>query len=153
MLFKEENPTWGLTKCSEVLPKFFSNITKRQMDRVVSNLKRYGSPVAECRKEGSGRRRCIASSTREVTVTLAVTPPDKSRRHFSQRQIANELNISKSTVFNVLDESPLKCYKRVQCQGLTETNRSARKQKSMLLTNRFEGQWHSVWFSDEASFS
>ena len=153
VLFKEENPTWGLTKCSEVLPNFFSKISKRQMDRVVSNLKRHGSPVAASRMMGSGRRRSIDSPTKEAIVNLALTPPDRTRRHLSQREIASELNISKGTVFQVLNESSLQCYKRVQCQGLSEANRIARKQKSMLLINRFEDQWRGVWFSDEASFS
>lgn len=152
VLFKEEHTTWGLSKCAEVLPNFFSKISKRQMDRVVAYLKREGSPVAGSRKEGSGRRRSLESPTREAVVTLAVTPPDKGRRHLSQRQIASELAISKGAVFNILKESSLKCYKRVKCQSLSEAHKESRKQKSQLLINRFQNHWQDVWFSDEATF-
>ena len=46
ILFKTENPTWGLTKCLAVLPNFFSTITKHQFDRVVATLKRKGPEAA-----------------------------------------------------------------------------------------------------------
>ena len=43
ILFKSENPTWGLTKCLAVLPNFFSTITRNQFDNVVATLKRENS--------------------------------------------------------------------------------------------------------------
>ena len=39
VLFKTENPTWGLSKCKEILPEFFSNISQNQFSYVVSKLK------------------------------------------------------------------------------------------------------------------
>ena len=61
-----------------------------------------------------GSRSTITVSTtpvKEAVVNLAVTPPDKSRRHLSQREIASELQISKGTISKILVNSDLKCYR------------------------------------------
>ena len=153
VLFKEEQPTWGLTKCSEILPNFFGNISKTQVDRVYRSLKRKGPEETTHSKSGTGTTSNISTPVKDRIVTLAVTPPDKSRRHSSQRQIASQLGISKGTVFNVLKESQLKCFRRIRCHKLTESHREARVSKASALLQRFTDSWKNIWFSDESCFS
>ena len=154
VLFKEEQPTWGHTRCAEILPNFFGEISKTQMDRVYRTMKQKSSAEAIHRQPGTGKTSNVATTpVKERIVTLAVTPPDKSRRHSSQRQIASELGVSKGTVFSVLQQSQLKCFRRVQCHKLTTTHREARIDKASALLHRFSDSWKNIWFSDEASFS
>lgn len=156
VMFKREQPTWGLEKCRQILPGFFGNISKNQLDRVYRNLRSDGSPVARRRRTGSGTAiRVSTSPVRDAVVDLAVTPPDKSRRHFSQREIASELSISKGTVSTILANSGLKCYRRIQCHKLNEIHCEARVEKAEAFINRFDesNEWKNIWFSDEAHFS
>ena len=78
-----------------------------------------------------------------------------NRRHFSQREIARHLKISKTSVFEILKESERKCYRRIKCNFLSERHQEMRKNKSLALINRFEPEcaWKRIWFSDEAKFS
>ena len=115
-LFKEEHPTWGLVKCSTVLPAFFAQITKHQFDGVSSTWRNAGSPAAKMCKKGSGAQIKIHSPIRRQIKALAVTPENSPLRgHLSQRKIARQLGISKGSVFNVLQKSGLKCYHRIKC--------------------------------------
>lgn len=158
ILFKSENPTWGLTKCQAVLPNFFSTITRNQFNNVVATLKREGPETASTRKKGTGPQKRISDEARATVKDLAVSPVrhgSTNRRHFSQREIARHLNISKTSVFEILKESELKCYRRIKCNLLSERHQEMRKNKSLALINRFESEcaWKRVWFSDEAKFS
>lgn len=51
ILFKREQQTRGLEKCRQILPDFFSNISKHQLDRVYRNMRTDDSPVARRRKK------------------------------------------------------------------------------------------------------
>ena len=87
---------------------------------------------------------------------LAVSPVRHGameRRHFSQRKIARYLNISKTSVFEIL-KSELKCYRRIKCNLLPERHQGMRENKSLALINCFKPEcvWKRVWFSDEARF-
>ena len=61
VLFKTENPTWGLSKCIEILPEFFSNISQNQFSYVVSKLKNENVDSARKRKHGSRSTRKLGS--------------------------------------------------------------------------------------------
>ena len=54
ILFKRENPTWGLTKCQAVLSNFFSTIKRNQFNNVVATLKREGPQTDSTRKKRNG---------------------------------------------------------------------------------------------------
>lgn len=154
VIFKTEHPTWGLGRCAEVLPKFFYEITRNQFSLVASRLKNDGEE-AKTRKYGSGTTTKYDSPVKQSVQSLALTPEGSpTRGHYSQRQIAAELNISKGTVFNILKESGLKCYRRIKCHGLTELHKQQREVKAMAMIDRFERdeKWKNIWFSDEASF-
>ena len=64
ILFKSENPTWGLTKCLAVLPNFFSTITRNQFNNVVATLKREGPETASTRKKGTGPKKRLSDEAR-----------------------------------------------------------------------------------------
>ena len=155
VLFK----TWSLSKCKQFLPEFFKNILQDQFSYVASKLKNENVDSARKRKHGSGSTRKFGSPVRAAVVQLALTPTrsssSKRRFHLSQRQIASELNLSKGTVFNILNDSSLKCYRRIKTNKLTEAHKGARKMKSRQLLERFHSDesWKSVWFSDESSIS
>jgi len=156
ILFKKENPTWGLVKCSTVLPEFFETITEHQFYGVCNKLRIEGSPTAKKRIRGSGRAVTIDSPTRRQVLTLAVSPQNSPRRgHRSQRQISRELGISKGSVSKIIKKSKLKCFRRVKCNVLTQQHKDARRLKSQTLIDRFRDNdlWKRVWFSDEASIS
>ena len=154
IIFKSEHPMWGLGRCAEVLPNFFSEITKHQFSLVASRMTE-DSEAAKSRKHGSGATRKFDSPVKDAVQRLAVTPVGSpTRGHHSQRQIAVQLNISKGTVFNILKESELKCYRRIKCNRLTDRHKEQREIKAMAMIDRFERdeRWKDVWFSDEASF-
>lgn len=101
----------------------------------MSKLKNESICCARKRKYRSGRARKFCSPVRAAVVQLAVTPTgsphsERSRSHLSQRQIASELNLSKGTVFNIVNDSTLKCYRRIETNKLTEACKGARKMKS-----------------------
>ena len=155
VLFKGEQSTWGLEKCRQILPDFFSNINKNQLDRVYRNLRSDGSPVARRRRRGFGSTITVSTTpVKEAVVNLAVTP-DKSRRHLSQREVTSELHISKGTISKIFVNSDLKCYRRIQCHKLTEGHREARIEKAKAFISRFaeNGEWKNIWFSNEARFN
>ena len=76
------------------------------------------------------------------------------RRHFNQREIARHLNTSKTSVFEILKESELKCYRQIKCNFFTDQHQKMRENKSLALIDRFEPEnaYKKVWFSDEARF-
>lgn len=154
VLFKSEHPTWGLGRCAEILPDFFSQITRHQFTLVVSRLKEEDEDATR-RKEGSGTVCKYDSPIKQSVLQLAVTPEGSpTHRHQSQRQIAAQLNISKGSVFNIIKESELKCYRRIKCNTLTDHHKQQRQTKAAAMIERFErGQrWKKIWFSDEATF-
>ena len=74
ILFKSENPTWGLTKCLAVLPNFFSTITRNQFNNVVATLKREGPATASPGKKRTGLKKRISNEARATVKDLAVLP-------------------------------------------------------------------------------
>lgn len=156
VIFKKEHPTWGLSKCREVLPDFFGAISQNQYSGVANIFNKEGSPAAKLRRCGSGRKMQVDSITRQTVLDLAVTPPTSPKGgHFSQRDISAQLNLSKGTVFRILKNSKLKCFRRIKCNYLTDAHKQARLEKCMAMINRFKEQdkWKQVWFSDESVFS
>ena len=152
VIFKSEHPTWGLGRCAEVLPNFFSEISRNQFSLVASRLRDDGEEEAIVRRRSSGTSRKFDTPLKQSVQRLAITPEGSpTRGHHSQRQIAAQLNISKGSVFNILKDSGLKCYRRIKCHGLTDHHKEQREAKAMAMIDRFEegDGWKNVWFSDE----
>ena len=153
VLFKSEHPTWGLGKCSEILPNFFGAITKNQFTLVVKRIKEQDD-AAHC-KQGTGTATKFDGNARAAVLDLAVTPAGSPERgHCSQRMISRELNMSLGTVNDILKKSALKCYRRIKCNKLTDAHKEKRLQKSIAMIDKFNpgDLWKTVWFFDEASF-
>ena len=71
-------------------------------------MKREGPEIASTRKKGKGSKKQISDEARATEKNLAVSPVRHgamNRRHFSLREIAQHLNISKTLVFEILKES------------------------------------------------
>ena len=89
VIFKKEHPTWGLSKCREVLPDFFGAINQNQYNGVANIFNKERSPAAKLKRCGSGRKMQVDSITRQTVLDLAVTPPTSSKGgYFSRRDIS-----------------------------------------------------------------
>jgi hypothetical protein len=83
------------------------------------------------RAVGFGRARTVRSDEVVAEVADVVqNPEDQLRTHSGFRQIAREVEVSRTSVHRV---SYLKCMKRERAQELTEANRSAKLQHSRQL--------------------
>ena len=108
--FKINEQTYSRPRLRESTyhPGHFSIITKHQLNCVVANWKREGPEAAAILvKKGSGPKKRILDEVRATVKDLAVSPVKCSateRHHFSQREIAGHLNISKISVFEILKE-------------------------------------------------
>ena len=115
ILFKRDHATWGLSSCANVLPTFFEKITKHQFDNLVSLLKRDGSPLAGTRQKETGAHIRISTEKRQNVKDLAVSPVKIrgiEKKHMSQLQIVSEVDISKTSVHQILKDYKLKCYRK-----------------------------------------
>ena len=65
-----------------------------------------------------GPKKQISDEACATVKDLAISPVQHgamNRCHFSQREIPQHLNISKTSVFEILKESELKCYCQIEC--------------------------------------
>ena len=88
---------------SSYVTDFFSTITRNQFNNVVATLKGQGAVTASTRKRGTGPQKRISDEARDPVKDLAVLPVRQgatNKRHFSQREIARHLNISKTIQLN-----------------------------------------------------
>ena len=72
VLFKNENPTLGLKRCAEILPNFFSEITRHCFS--AASLKINGSVAAGKRKPGTGTATRLDSSIKRASLDLSCQP-------------------------------------------------------------------------------
>ena len=140
---------------SSCVTKFFSTITRNHFDNIVATLKREDLEAAGTRQKGMGPKKRILDEARATVKDLAVSPVRHGameRRHFNQRETARYLNISKTSVFEIIKESELKCYRRIKCNLLIERHQRMRENKSLALINRFEPMcW--TWISGLRHYS
>ena len=75
ILFKSENPTWGLAKRLDVSYQIvFSAITRHQFYNVVATLKRDGPEAPGTRQKGTGPKKRISNKACATVKDLAVSP-------------------------------------------------------------------------------
>ena len=88
---------------------------------------------------------------------LVLSQEDKPGSHRTVRQIAQEIEIPKSTVFDIIHKDlKLKCFKKKSAQDLTEANKLSRLMcaKQLGLLKRYpKHAVDFVWFSDETIFT
>ncbi|KAF4658005.1 hypothetical protein FOL47_008213 [Perkinsus chesapeaki] len=146
---REDKPLWGARTMRKEFPRFFENISDKQVRTVLQNVKQ----GIKRRKPGSGRP-AIAEEVEETVATLLQSDKHTGRRHLSQREASKELHVHQSTVSRIAKKRKLRCFRRVRAQVLKEAHRTGRKSKAHALWNRFrDKKWRAVWFSDEARFS
>lgn len=108
------------------------------------------------RRPGSGRRRTVRTVDNINDVEeLVLSQDDNPKTHRSQRQIARELGISKSSVNNIVKRDlRLKCFKKRRAHELTEANMQARLVRSQSLLRRYPAAVvNFIWFTDEKIFT
>ena len=59
---------------SSCVTKFFSTITRNQLNNVVATLKREGRETASTRKKGTGPKKRISDEAHSTVKNLAVSP-------------------------------------------------------------------------------
>ena len=108
------------------------------------------------RRPGSGRRRTVRTVENiESVEALALSQDDNPQTHRTQRQIARELDISKTSVNRIVKEDlRLQCFKKRKAHELTEANMQARLDRSQSLLRRYPAAMvNFIWFTDEKIFT
>ena len=101
----------------------------------------------------SGRPRTARSNENIQQVQdLALSQEDRPQTHLSQREIAREVGISKTSVNEILKiDLHLKCFKKRRATELTEVNKLHRSRQ--LLMRYPANLVHFIWFTDEKLFT
>ena len=108
------------------------------------------------RRAGSGRPRSARNDDNiEQVGALVLSQEDRPQTHRTQRQIARELDISLSSVNEIVKKDlRLKCFKKRRATELTEANKQARLQRSNQLLRRYPACLvNFIWFTDEKLFT
>lgn len=108
------------------------------------------------RKTGSGRPRTARTSDNIHNVEeLVLSQEDRPQTHLTQREIARELEISTTSVNEIIHRDlRLKCYKKRKATELTEANKLTRLQRAKLLLKRFPSSLvNFIVFTDEKVFT
>jgi inhibitor of nuclear factor kappa-B kinase subunit alpha len=123
----------------------------------LSELLRKIDITGSCKRQaGSGRPRTARSNENIQQVQdLALSQEDRPQTHLSQREIAREVGISKTSVNEILKiDLHLKCFKKRRATELTEVNKQARLDRSRQLLMRYPANLvHFIWFTDEKLFT
>ena len=120
---KKDHPTWG-DKITEFLVSSLRGVMNNQFDHPFAIKKNERTPVGKKRKEGVGRKGLRSGKYRRI-VKISQTDKVAGRAHLSQREIAQELNVSQSLVNKILKRN-LKCFRRVKAQVLTDAHKKRR---------------------------
>ena len=86
---------------------------------------------------------------------LALSQEDKPQSHLTLREIAREIDMSKSSVHRIVKKDlHLKCFKKRRATELTEANKHARVERSKQLLDRYPAHMvNFIWFTDEKLFT
>lgn len=108
------------------------------------------------RRTGSGRPRTTRTTENIACVNeLVLSQEHKPQTHRSQREIARDLEISLTSVNEMIhNDLHLKCYKKHKATDLTEANKSLRLQRAQMLLKRFpQSLVNFIVFTDEKIFT
>jgi inhibitor of nuclear factor kappa-B kinase subunit alpha len=145
-----ENYGWGAKRIVKEFPT--KPWTVSGVSRVLLVLRETGSTN---RVKGSGKRSRTPQLIQAV-MKRALSDESDPGTHMSQRRIAAELQVSRSTVQRVIKQDlKLSVFKRFVVQSLTNNDRTKRLERCNALLNRFpnEGSVRRIWFSDEKIFT
>lgn len=108
------------------------------------------------RRHGAGRPRTARCDDNiEQVEQLALSQENKPGTHLTQREIARELNISRSTVNRIVKRDlRLKCFKKHRATELTEANKAARWIRAGQLLRQYPASMvNFIVFTDEKLFT
>jgi transposase len=123
------------------------------LDKLLRKVDETGSVK---RRAGSGRPRDVRTDKIIADVEqLVLSQEDHPQTHRTQREISRDLNISQSSVRDIIKKDlKLKCFKKRRATELTEENKAARLQRSRLLLKRYPAHMvNFIWFTDEKLFN
>jgi transposase len=145
-----EEKGWSAYRIWIEHPRF--NCTQRTVKQLIKKIKQTGSGE---RRKGSGRPVTVStdSNTEEVE-ELIQSQEEEPGTHFSIREIAPHLEISKSSVHRIKKKSKINWFKRVSTPQMNSGCRERRVERSINLLNRFSP--HSLprlAFQDEKDFT
>ena len=107
----------------------------RTVNRLIEKIRTSGSTS---RKRGSGRPRTANTETNKDFVKEAIaSQEDKPGTRKSQRKIARDLGIARSSVQNITKELELKPFKRIKVSRRDKTVKQKRKTRSKKLHSRY----------------
>jgi len=108
------------------------------------------------RRSGSGRPKTARNIAHvDAVEELVLSQEELPGTHRSQRQIARETGISRSSVQRIIKKDlNLKCLKKFQAQELTEANKLTRFVRAKQLLKKYpEHLVDFIWFTDEKLFT
>lgn len=146
-----EEKGWSSYKIWKEHPSF--KCSKTAVTNLVNKIKETGSAD---RRYGSGRpvTACCDSNAEEVE-ELICSQEDLPGSHYSVREIASHLDISKSSVQRIVKRKKLKAFKRVSTPQMNQGCRKRRQQRASNLANRFSSRFTiaRLVFQDEKDFT
>ena len=145
--FKEKG--WkGAQICREFPGKKWN---KTSVNNVIRKVAETGSVE---RKPGCGRPKTVSSAENCQYVEEALcSQDDNPGTHLSQRQIAKNLGVSRTSVRNITKELGLKSFKRIRTSRRDDKVRQKRKTRCRYLDDKFSREEvKKICFTDEKDF-
>lgn len=127
--------------------------SKGGLDKLIKKIDETGTVD---RKPGSGRPRSVRTEEFIPPVNQrTISDPERPHTHASQRQIAQELGISKTSVHRIINQDlRLQAFKRIRGQKLSDPDREKRVVRSRkMLRSLTVVRLEKTFFSDEKIFT
>lgn len=145
----EEKGWRGQQICKEFPRKKWS---RSSVNYVISNIERRGTID---RKPGSGRPKTAAIEENiEAVSELTCSQENRPGTHLSQRKIAEDLGVGRSSIQRIQRRLGLKAFKRIKVSTRDATVRQKRKTRCRYLLDKFsKNDIKRIVFSDEKDFT
>ena len=141
---------WSAYKIWKEHPRF--GCSRGAIEKLVYKIKETGSTE---RRNGSGRP--ITATTPDISEEceeLICSQEDRPGTHFSVREIARQVNVSKSSIHRIVKKKNLHAFKRISTPQMNNNCRKRRKERTSNLLQRFsEYSLPRLVFQDEKDFS
>ena len=140
---------WGARRILKEYPNRQWNLSS--VNYLIKKIKETGSTK---RKAGSGRPKTASTAENKAYVEeVIVSQEDQPGTHKSQREIAKDLNVSRSSVRRMTRAANLKSFKRIRVSRRDQNVRQKRKTRSKNLNDRYSvAKVKKMIFTDEKDF-
>jgi len=141
---------WGARRIVKEFPG--KRWSVRTIHRMIKKIKDTGTTS---RKPGSGRPRTVTTNENQDYVEeTIVSQENEPGTHKSQRKIASELNISRTSVRRMTKNLGLKSYKRIRVSRRDQKVRDKRKGRCRKLLDKYSKEdVKKIMFTDEKDFT